>query len=142
MYYFIFNNFLLLFKDFFAYFCTLFCLKLNKIRNHRDCAKLTRRVCSMRNLFTLIGIFYVVCNVRTFGRRHVLAFLKRTSRYSITLSYIDRKTAMTGRISSGFKAEMMKISPDVRFIHCIIHREHLTVRKISCELNLIINDIV
>lgn len=37
---------------------------------------------------------------------------------------------------------MIKISPDVRFIHCITHREHLTVRKIGCELYLIMNDVV
>ncbi|KAL4127373.1 hypothetical protein QTP88_011547 [Uroleucon formosanum] len=48
---------------------------------------------------------------------------------------------MTGRIS-GFKAEVTKVSPDVRFVHCIIHREHLTFRKIGCELNLIMNDVV
>lgn len=53
----------------------------------------------------------------------------------------DGAAAMTGRIS-GFKAEVTKVSPDVRFVHCIIHREHLTFRKIGCELNLIMNDVV
>lgn len=36
----------------------------------------------------------------------------------------------------------MKISPNVRFVHYPIHRQHLTFRKIGCELNLIINDVV
>ncbi|XP_060873903.1 SCAN domain-containing protein 3-like [Metopolophium dirhodum] len=53
----------------------------------------------------------------------------------------DGAAAMTGRIS-GFKAEVMKVSPDIRFVHCIIHREHLTFRKIGCELNSIMNDVV
>ncbi|XP_022182264.1 zinc finger MYM-type protein 6-like, partial [Myzus persicae] len=53
----------------------------------------------------------------------------------------DGAAAMTGRIS-GFKAEVMKVSPDIRFVHCIIHRENLTFRKIGCELNSIMNDVV
>lgn len=48
---------------------------------------------------------------------------------------------MTGRIS-GFKAEVMKISCDVIFVHCITHREHLTFQKIDRQLNLIMNDVV
>ncbi|XP_060866316.1 zinc finger MYM-type protein 6-like [Metopolophium dirhodum] len=48
---------------------------------------------------------------------------------------------MTGKIR-GFKAEVMKVSPDIRFVHCIIHREHLTFRKIVCELNSIMNDVI
>jgi len=53
----------------------------------------------------------------------------------------DGAAGMTGRIS-GFKTEVMKVSSDIRFIHYIIHREHYIFRKIGCELNSIMNDLV
>jgi len=40
------------------------------------------------------------------------------------------------------KAEVMKVSPDIRFVLCIINREHLTFQKIGCQLNSIMNDVV
>lgn len=48
---------------------------------------------------------------------------------------------MTGRIL-GFKAEIMKVGLDIRFVHYIIHRKHLIFQKMCCELNLIMNDII
>lgn len=52
----------------------------------------------------------------------------------------DGVVAMNGRISC-LKSNVMNVSPDIKVVHCIIHREHLTFRKIGCELNLIMNEV-
>jgi len=35
----------------------------------------------------------------------------------------NRSAAMTGRITE-FKAEVLKVSPGIQFVHFIIHRKH------------------
>ena len=48
---------------------------------------------------------------------------------------------MTGKIS-GFKAEVKKVCPDAKHIHCIIHREHLVFRHMCSELTKVLNEVM
>jgi len=69
-----------------------------------------------------------------------LIFCKRTRLVQMCWC-MYRAVAMNGKIT-GFKADVVRVSPDIRFFHCIILREHLTFRKIGRELNSIMNDVV
>ncbi|XP_060764599.1 SCAN domain-containing protein 3-like [Neoarius graeffei] len=53
----------------------------------------------------------------------------------------DGAAAMTGRLS-GFTARLSEVAPDCEHTHCVIHREMLASRKLSPELNAVLNDVV
>uniref|UniRef100_A0A671L672 DUF4371 domain-containing protein n=1 Tax=Sinocyclocheilus anshuiensis TaxID=1608454 RepID=A0A671L672_9TELE len=59
--------------------------------------------------------------------------------------YVDTKheitASMTGRIK-GLIAHISQKNPDIQWTHCVIHREALASKKISPELNSILNDAV
>lgn len=53
----------------------------------------------------------------------------------------DGAAAMTGR-HSGVVARIKAVAPECKSTHCCIHRESLATKKISVELNNILNEIV
>uniref|UniRef100_A0A671LBP3 DUF4371 domain-containing protein n=1 Tax=Sinocyclocheilus anshuiensis TaxID=1608454 RepID=A0A671LBP3_9TELE len=59
------------------------------------------------------------------------------------VSYVctDAAASMTGRIK-GLIAHISQKNPDIQWTHCVIHREALASKKISPELNSILNDAV
>ena len=48
---------------------------------------------------------------------------------------------MTGRLN-GLMAHIKKVNPNVEWLHCIIHREAFASKKMSSELNEVLNDAV
>ena len=52
----------------------------------------------------------------------------------------DGAAAMVGNIS-GFIAEVRKVCPNTRHIHCILHREQLVFRKMGNELNEVFTEV-
>ncbi len=53
----------------------------------------------------------------------------------------DGAAAMTGWLS-GLTAQVKEIAPECESTHCVIHREMLASRKMSPELNRVLNDAV
>ncbi|XP_034052451.1 zinc finger BED domain-containing protein 5-like, partial [Gymnodraco acuticeps] len=53
----------------------------------------------------------------------------------------DGAAAMTGRVN-GLMAHIKKVNPDVTWTHCMIHREALASKRMSPELNDVLNDAV
>lgn len=60
---------------------------------------------------------------------------------SCTSVCTDAAAAMTGR-HKGLVAFIRKENPDVRWTHCVIHREALASKKMSPELHSVLNDAV
>lgn len=53
----------------------------------------------------------------------------------------DGAAAMTGRLS-GFTTRVKQVAPECQATHCIIHREMLASRKMSPDLNSVLNDVI
>ena len=54
---------------------------------------------------------------------------------------MDRVAAMTGRLS-GFTTQVKEVASECESTHCVIHREMLASRKMSPELNNILQDVI
>ncbi|KAM4598750.1 protein FAM200A-like [Polymixia lowei] len=53
----------------------------------------------------------------------------------------DGAAAMTGRVH-GLFGRVKKVNPDIKWMHCIIHREALASKRISPELSAVLDDAV
>ncbi|XP_029069536.1 uncharacterized protein LOC114890266 [Monodon monoceros] len=53
----------------------------------------------------------------------------------------DRVAAMTGRLS-GFTTRVKEVASECESTHCVVHREMLASRKMSPELNNVLQDVI
>ena len=75
---------------------------------------------------------------------HVIdSFFKEHDLQWKTCSHIctDGAAAMTGNVK-GLFGHVKKVNPDIKWMHCIIHREALASKKMSPELSAVMDDAV
>jgi hypothetical protein len=53
----------------------------------------------------------------------------------------DRTAAVTG-VYSGVVARIREVAPYCKATHCIVHREMLATKKMSAELNIVLNEVL
>lgn len=60
-----------------------------------------------------------------------------------TCSHIctDGAAAMTGSVK-GLFGQVKKVNPDIKWMHCIIHREALASKRMSADLSAVMDDAV